>query len=548
MGIDNFRKIREQDNYFVDKTLMIKDFIEFNDEVTLITRPRRFGKTLNMTMVREFFDITKDSKEIFNELAIMETEYANLINSRPVIYFSFKDCKANTTADLLFLIAQEVRTEYGRYNKIMKDKLNDEDDVYFDFMETVKELRNKTIDSNILKLSIKVLERAVANYYNNNPILLVDEYDQPILSGHEYHYHDELKTFFSVFYGSALKGQDCLHQALLTGVQRVAKEGIFSGLNNVKVYTVTDERYSPHFGFTEEETETLLKSVDLELDESVKQMYDGYIMGKTEVYNPWSIISYAISKELRNYWINTSNNLLIKESINEADSLFRQDFDELIKNEIVSVSANLESSFSELKNNTSLWGLLINAGYATVTEKINASTVKVRIPNDEVKNEFLEIIAESAHVSSNDLRIMFDCLAESNITEFLSIYRKIILDYVSFHDVTENSYHMLFLGMCISANKLYKISSNIERGYGKPDILMESRFNNRPHIIIEFKKAGKDEKLEKLKDTALQQIVENQYYNGLIGEVLCLGIAHDVKRCEIAHKIIVCDQISEDSM
>jgi hypothetical protein len=362
-----------------------------------------------MNMLRELFDITKDSKKIFEGLAIMETEYACQINSRPVIYFSLKDCRAKTAADLLFSINEEIKLEYNRYNKTFENKLDDD---YLDFTETFQELRKRPADINIIKYSIIVLEQAVASFYGKNPILLIDEYDQPIISSHEHDYHDELKDLFSVFYGRALKGQQYLHQAMLTGVQRVAKEGICSGLNNLRVYTVTDSRYSEYFGFTEEETEALLKATDLKLDESVKQMYDGYMFGKSEVYNPWSILNYADSAELKSYWINTSNNILIKESIRDADSLFKQDFDKLIENESVAVTADLESSFSELKNNAALWGLFINSGYATVTEKTTAAAVTIRIPNDEVKGEFTEIIAEFAHISSNDLRVMFDYLSK----------------------------------------------------------------------------------------------------------------------------------------
>lgn len=377
---------------------MIKDFIEFNDKVTLITRPRRFGKTLNMTMLREFFDITKDSKEIFKGLAIMETEYANQINSRPVIYFSFKDCKAITLNSLFAEIKNILWQEYMRYYEILKGNVDKTHSVYRLFFIIYERLINDTYKPDDLKNTVVVLEQAATLFYGKTPIVLIDEYDQPILSSYEYGYHEELKAFFSVFYGSALKGQEYLHQALMTGIQRVAKEGIFSGLNNVRVYTVVHEKYSEYFGFTLEETELLLKDFGKELDENIKKKYNGYVIGKTEIYNPWSIICYAADGKLHNYWINTSDNFLIKSSMKNADKSFKLDLDNVIINNGIEVYAKLDCSIIELNRNDALWGLFINAGYATVIEQISENLMKVKIPNEEVKTEIEKFIAEIVNI------------------------------------------------------------------------------------------------------------------------------------------------------
>ena len=301
IGTDEFRKVREQDRYYVDKTMLIKEIIESNDDVILITRPRRFGKTLNMTMLREFFDITVDSMGNFNGLAIMGTEYSRLINSRPVIYFSFKDCKENTIELFKDIMNNIICNEYKKHYRILKGTADENDPDFYQFFMLFEKLLNNNTSISDLKTSIDLLLRVLYLYYKIEPIIIIDEYDQPIVSSFEYGYHEQLTSFFSGFYGMALKGQGCLHQAILTGIQRVVKESIFSQLNNVSVYTVVDEEFSEYFGLNTEETKELLCYYGLTLDESVKQKYDGYLFYKTEMYNPWSIVNYAKRKKLECY-------------------------------------------------------------------------------------------------------------------------------------------------------------------------------------------------------------------------------------------------------
>ncbi|MCL1810207.1 MAG: AAA family ATPase, partial [Clostridiales bacterium] len=451
IGIDSFREIREADMYYVDKTLIIRDFIQFFDKAALVTRPRRFGKTLNMTTIREFFDITAESKAIFEGLAIMGTQYAEQINSRPVLFFSFKDCKAVTAEEMLFQIAKVVSKEYVKYNAAFKGKMDMENDYYFTFNMIYEKLRNRNIEKSFLATSIEELIQTVHEHYKIKPIVLIDEYDQPIMSSVEHGYHGELKDFFAGFYGGALKGQDSLHRALLTGIQRIAKESIFSQLNNLTVYTVTDEPYSQHFGLTAGETSGLLSHYGLDLNDDVKQMYDGYLFGSTDVYNPWSVLNYAKTGALENYWIKTSANFLVHKSISEAGGLFRKSFDKLVAEGSAAVDADLTCSFLELRHRRTLWGLLINAGYLTVAEKLpGRPKVTVRIPNGEVRSEFVGIVADSANVDGNDLAEMFQCLFDRDMEGFLDVYQEIVLSCTSYFDAKENAYHMLFLGMCIS--------------------------------------------------------------------------------------------------
>ena len=535
IGIDSFREIREDGKYYVDKTLMIRDFMQLDDKVALITRPRRFGKTLGMTMLREFFDITADSRAIFEGLAIMDTEYADQINSRPVIYLSFKDCKADTAESLLFDIGTVVLGEYAKYHPLIKGNVDESIMSYHDFFMIYDMLLSRVISRDFLKISITTLEQALCEFYKTKPIVLIDEYDQPIISSFVSGYHSGLKNFFSGLYGSALKGQDCLHRALLTGIQRVIKESIFSQLNNISVYTVTDTRYSGYFGFTEGEVQRLLSSCGKMLDGPVKERYDGYVFGGAEMYNPWSILNYARDGILGDYWINTSTNALIRDSLAEADEFFLKDFDKLIKDGTAEVAADLTCSFIELRHNTSLWGLLINSGYLTVVEQEDETFMTVRIPNGEVRAEFVKIVANRACVSDRDLQMMFRCLFRKDMEGFMSIYQELVVSCMSYFDAKENAYHMLLLGMCISLRGMYKITSNIESGHGRSDIRMESLTAERTHVVIEFKQGGD---IDALKDEALRQILDNRYYEGLRGEVLCMGVAHDKKHCALAHEMI----------
>ena len=535
IGNDDFRKLREKGSYYVDKTLMIKDFIEMKDEVALIARPRRFGKTLNMTMLREFFDIETDSRDIFDGLAIMDTEYADQINSRPVIYFTFKNSKGTSVEELTAQLKLAMQEQYGYYEEKFRDKLNKNSFSAKKFYESYDLLMDQKSTHIYLSSVLLDLTRVVYDFYHIRPILLIDEYDQPIMSSYEYGYHDQLGPFFANLYGSAMKGNSALGQALITGVQRVAKESIFSQFNNARVYTVMHKQYASYFGLTAPETEKLLTDYGLVLDENVQIKYDGYRFGGIEIYNPWSVLNYADIGSLDNYWINTSSNFLVKQALRTADKRFWDDFDQLATGKEISVWLTLETSYIERDSNYSLWGLLVNSGYLTALKRIDSNTAVVKIPNDEVMSEFQVLIAEISGVDGLDLQQMLSCLINKDMKRFFELYQDIVISCTSYMDAKENAYHMLFLGMCIALRRAYKVTSNIEAGYGRSDITLEALMNARSHVIIEFKQ-GED--LGRLKEEALEQIIENQYYTGLKGEVICIGLAHDKKRCSMVHKTL----------
>ena len=535
IGNDDFRKLRENESYYVDKTLMIKDFIEMQDEVTLIARPRRFGKTLNVTMLKEFFDIEKDSRDIFNGLAIMDTEYADEINSRPVIYFTFKNSKGTTVEELTAQLKLAMQEQYGYYEEKFRDKLNKNSFSTKKFYESYDLLMDQRSTHIYLSGVLLDLTRVVYEFYHIRPILLIDEYDQPIMSSYEYGYHNQLGPFFANLYGSAMKGNSSLGQALITGVQRVAKESIFSQFNNARVYTVMHKQYASYFGLTVGETEKLLTDYGLILDENVRMKYDGYRFGGLEIYNPWSVLNYADIGSLDNYWINTSSNFLVKQALRTADKRFWEDFDQLASGREISVWLTLETSYIERDSNYSLWGLLVNSGYLTALKRIDSNTAVVKIPNDEVMSEFQVLIAEISGVDGMDLQQMLSCLINKDMKRFFELYQDIVISCTSYMDAKENAYHMLFLGMCITLRGTYKVTSNIEAGFGRSDITLEALMPAHSHVIIEFKQ-GED--LERIREEALQQIMDNKYYTGLSGEVLCVGLAHDKKRCSMVHKIM----------
>ena len=379
------------------------------------------------------------------------------------------------------------------------------------------------------------MTRIVYACFKKKPILLIDEYDQPILSSYEYGYHDELGAFFSTFYGAALKGNQSLDQALLTGIQRVAKESIFSQLNNPKVYTVMSRQYASYFGLTASETAGLLRDYGLELNEEVQRMYNGYQFAGIGIYNPWSILNYADNGFLDNYWAYTSSNYLIRQALTKAGASFWQDFDCLAAGKETTVWLNLDTSYVERESNYSLWGLLVNAGYLTVLHRNDATSAVVRIPNGEVMSELLMIVTEISGLEGQGLSRMFAALLSGDIDRFLMLYQEAVISCTSYMDARENAYHMLMLGMCMTLRGSYEVTSNMEAGLGRSDITLKAMIPGKLHVVIELKQ-GED--MEGLAKRALEQILEQQYYHALKGNVLCVGLAHNKKQCSLVHKII----------
>ncbi len=526
LGVMDYHKLISNNYYIVDKTLMIKDFLERKSTVTLITRPRRFGKTLNMSMLSEFFDITKDSKEIFKDTKIMNSEYINEMNQWPTIFISFAGAK-NSLENIIQCIKKELQNEYDRYEYIFNNMSIFEEKNYNLIIDFLLATDYSMIGiENSLSFLMKMLEK----YYHKKAMLFIDEYDTPFIEAHVNGFYKDIKGGLSSLLHNSLKLSPNLQYAMMTGIQRVAKENIFSDLNNLVVCTVKDDEYSQYFGFSKEEVKELLEYYGIEFNEEVKRMYDGYHIGNEDIYNPWSVINYAQRKKLEPYWVNTSSNTMIKNAIKESDHVFHSEYERLIQDGELETRITLETSFYEYSSTSSLWGLLVNAGYLTIQETINSldSIYKVRIPNQEVQREFINLTEYYLSINDSRLSQMIRYLIEEKKEYFLEEYRNILL-LPSYYDLkNENSYHMMMLGMCVCLSHEYEIKSNRENGKGRSDIVLKSKTKG-PSFVIEFKYTREEENLEILADKAIEQIINHQYDEGLDGKVIYIGLAHHGK-------------------
>ncbi len=533
IGLNNFSKLIEEHCYFVDKTLMIREFLERKSAVTLITRPRRFGKTMNMSMMAEFFDITKDSKELFEGTKIMDTPYASEMNQYPIIFLSFADAKESKTTVVNF-IKNQIQKEYEKY-MFLFDELSLFDKNDFDnIINGLLQKNNGTLDD--INNAIIFLMKKLKEHYGKDVMVFIDEYDTPFIEARAGGFYSEIKGGLATLLRSSLKNSNDLKYAMLTGIQRVAKENIFSDLNNLDVYTVKDNNYSEYFGFTIGETKELLEYYQLELDDQVKEMYDGYRMGNTEIYNPWSILNYIKRKELIPYWVNTSANTMIKQAIKKSKSDFKEQYEKLIKNNYLETIITLQTSFYEVENTPSLWGLFVNAGYLTITKTINtiAERYRVEIPNKEVRKEFVDLTEQYLELNVGQINNVMDSLLQEDREEFYDNYKNILM-LPSYHDLTsENSYHMMMLGMCVCLSDNYKVISNREEGKGRCDLVIQAKDEKRTSFVIEFKYLKEDkrnikEELERLSKEAIRQIQDRIYDFDLKGKVIYIGLAHHGK-------------------
>ena len=536
IGVYDYRELRQENYYSVDKTLMIKDFLERKSKVTLVTRPRRFGKTINMSMMSEFFDITKDSKEIFKSTKIMDTPYASELNQYPTIFISFADAKRDKKA-IISKIKTQIQDQWDKYDYVFENlkgfkKIN--------YERLYKVLINNQDDLTGIEDALSFLMERLQDYYHKEVMVFIDEYDTPFIEAHTKGFYEEVRGGLSGLLHNSLKTSNSLKYAFITGIQRVAKENIFSDLNNLVVCDVTDKRYAAYFGFDSDETKKLLEYYGLQLNDEVKEMYDGYHIGNRDIYNPWSLLNYVDTKELTSYWVNTSANTMIKTALKQANYTFKNQYDKLIKDGKLDTYVSMQTSFFEEADNSTLWGLFVNAGYLTVTKEIDLLKGKYRIeiPNKEVKQEFIKLTEYQLGLSSGTLDTVTESLTKEDQETFIESYQEILM-IPSYHDLQkENSYHMMMLGMCLCLNKDYDIISNREVGKGRDDLILKAKDEKKTSFVLEFKYLKEDkkdieEKLEKLANEAIQQIKENKYDYGLKGKVIYIGLAHHGKDVSI---------------
>ena len=533
IGTKSFSRLVEGNYYFVDKTLMIKEFLDRGTDVTLITRPRRFGKTINMSMMAEFFDITKDSKKIFNGTKIMETPYAAEINQYPTIFISFADAKRDKET-VVSTIRTQIQNQWDKYDFVFENLKGFKKTNYERLYEVLADNNKNNLKG--IDDAISFLMERMEDYYGKEVMVFIDEYDTPFVEAHTGGFYDEVRGGLAGLLHNSLKTSTSLKYAMLTEIQRVAKENIFSDLNNLDVYTVIDNDYGEYFGFSIEETKELLEYYDLELDEEVKEMYDGYKMGDKEIYNPWSILNYARRKVLVPYWVNTSANTMLKQAIEKADYDFKKQYEKLIKNNYLETRVVLQTSFYEVANTPNLWGMFVSAGYLTVTKSIDAlnDQYRVEIPNKEIRKEFINLTEYYLALQTGQLNDVVYNLLQEDRDEFFDSYQNILM-LPSYHDLNdENSYHMMMLGMCICLSNNYKVISNREEGKGRCDIIIQAKDEKKTSFVIEFKYFKEDKKdfekaLDKLSNEAIQQIKDRKYDYNLKGKVIYIGLAHHGK-------------------
>ena len=533
LGTNRFSKLIREDGYFVDKTLMIKDFLERKKQVTIITRPRLFGKTINITMMSEFFDNTKDSKKLFKGTKIMDTSYASEINQYPTLFFSFSNARSNKKT-IISEIRSQIINEWTKYDFVFNDLNKDEKIKY----EACQHVLINWKDDDFIGITdvISFLIERLEIYYGKKVMLFIDEYDTPFIEAYRENFYDEIEEGITHLFMSILNKSSSLKYAMLIGIQIFANESIFSKLDNVIVCDVSNQIYAPYFGFDEKETKQLLEYYHLELNEEVKEVYDGYCIGNVGIYNTWSILNYVSNKELRPFWIKTALNEMLKDFFNKSDDNFKKQYEQHIENGYLETIVNLQTSFYEEADNSTLWGLLVNAGYLTVDEIIDIADnyCRIRIPNNEVKTEFRSLTEYYLSLYEGQLNQLSCFLINEQFDEFSKHYQNILM-LPSYHDLNnENSYHMMMLGMCLCLSDNYKIISNREEGKGRCDIIIQAHDEKKTSFIIEFKYFKEDKKdfekaLDKLSNEAIQQIKDRRYDYDLKGKVIYIGLAHHGK-------------------
>ena len=522
IGESNFRGLRMRKNYFIDKSMYIKDIINNQSRVILITRPRRFGKTLNMSMLRYYFDRdVKDAKELFEGLKIMEQgeEYTSKLGVYPCIYLTMKDLNVSSFEYMLMQLKTAMMEIYFEKRYLLEDEIP----------EGERNTYNRMLAANVNEMellnSVKLLSKLLYKHYGKTVMLFIDEYDVPIQSAYVKGYYDKAIEFLKSFYGTTFKDNPYLEKTVLTGVSRVAKESIFSGANNFDVYTVLNEEFADDFGITNEEMDKVIEDFKVENEkEEIKRWYDGYRIGNTEgIYNPWSVLNYLAKKELRPYWVNTSSNDLIKLTIKNSMTV-KEKIERLLKDEEIEVPINLETIIVGIENNEdNIWGLMLGTGYLKVVEQIDRKKYKVKFPNYEIKTLFEDIVDEwfKDKVVGNDLRSILKDLVYLNLSEFEKKFRVLVREMFSYMDVGENTaenfYHAFVLGMLVGLKDTYYVNSNRESGYGRYDIMLEPKDKNENCFIMEFKVLD-DTKEKTIEDTianAKKQIEEKGYETDL---------------------------------
>ena len=555
IGREDFKEIRENDFYYVDKTKYIEELLLDGTQVKLFCRPRRFGKTLSMSTLRYFFDIKngEENRKLFDGLYISNSPLMSEQGKYPVIFISMKGVTGHTWKSSFSDIKLKIKELFKDYSYLV-DSFDKYDKL--DFEKYILDI--ESLEEADLKKSLHILTKLLCKYYNQKVILLIDEYDSPILSAVEKGYYTEMKDFLRAFYGDALKTNEYLQMGVLTGIIRVTQAGIFSDLNNIENYTILKKSYSQYFGLLEEEVEEALKyyGIEYKLDE-VRAWYDGYNFAGTEVYNPLSILKYIKEKELESYWINTSGNALIMEIIANSDDRVIKDLEKLFEEKELETVVDLELDMGKSLLESDIWSLMLSSGYLTIKEKIDRKNYIIKIPNKEIRTFFKDAFIKMVFKGTRYVEDVKRALLTKDLESFEIAFQNMVLESISFHNTTLNMrkeegkevdelsysevpYQMFMLGFLTSMQDKFFVTPEQESGLGRADILLEPKNKNGVGYILEIKAARKNNRISNLAKRAHKQIDSKIYETELrkrgVVDIVKIGIAFRGKEVEFHYE------------
>jgi len=562
IGIDNFETMIQKDYYYFDKTGLIEEILKSGASRMLFTRPRRFGKSLNMSMLKYFFNIENkdENRKLFENLYIFKSKYFDRQGQNPVIFISFKDYEETNWEDGYRSIKSEIGDVYNQF-EFLREHLSEKHLRDFDAIW----LENK---GDYVKALLD-LSRYLYEYYGKKVILLIDEYDKPIIKAHVNGYYNEIINFFKKFFEKSVKGNDYVEITVMTGILRIAKEGIFSGLNNLEAHTVLEQDYNEYFGILENEVEEALKyyNLDFEINE-VKKWYNGYLFGNRNIYNPWSVVNFLRFRELKEHWINTSSNDEIMNYLENSDENIIFDFERLLGHESIrkeiydyvtfqdidyALNLNRNSYGFEIREDSpnyqyyvndfargNIWQFFLHSGYLTIDKKVSKNVYDLKIPNEEIFDFFKIRFLYRTYGGHYKFSLLGEYLMKGDYEKFRNEIRILLKNSVSFRDLKEeNSYHLFVMGIVAVMYEEYYIKSNSESGDGLPDLMLKPRNKKNKAFIFEFKhsKAKDSKNLKRTAKSALKQINDRNYADGLKHEgyenIVKIGMGFRKKDVEV---------------
>lgn len=556
IGVDNFAKVIEEGYCYVDKTLLIKELLDLKGEVNLFTRPRRFGKTLNLSMLRYFFEDTEDkeknarNRRLFHGLKIMEAgeEYVRQMGMYPVINLNLKSAKQPSFSSAYAKIRQEIAEEFKRHYYVLEsDSVDPEDKNLF------QKIASGEGDYDHYSGALKFLSKCLCQATGKKTVIMMDEYDVPLENAYFKGFYENMVDFIRSLFESALKTNDYLQFAVITGCLRISRESIFTGLNHLRIISVLDERYSEHFGFTEPEVLQMMMDYGVERRfGTMKEWYDGYVFGNTEVYNPWSVINYLydlcanVDAFPRPYWINTSSNSIVKDMIRRADRETKGQIETLLGGGTLDMQVHEEVTYEDMRGlGENLWNFLYFTGYLTKEEiyfKDKYIMLKVRIPNTEITTIYENTIMDwmNERIGKEDFRDFYSAMEQGDAAKMAEILSDQLFSTISFYDSAENFYHGFLAGI-LSQSEKYLVKSNREAGGGRADIMVKSPSLRGRAFVLEVKISDSINELEADAERALEQVYEKKYMDELYAEgykkVGCYGISFYRKDCEVRYGI-----------